>query len=62
MENTNDPATQQVMNAFVDQLKDRIDKVREKDTEFKVFADEEKKKRKLTKRSVTTDSDLEDFM
>ena len=62
MENTNDAATQQVMNAFVDQLKDRIDKVREKDTEFKVFADEEKKKRKLTKRSVTTDSDLEDFM
>ena len=62
MENTNEAATQQVMNAFVDQLKDRIDKVREKDTEFKVFVDEEKKKRKLTKRSVTADSDLEDFL
>ena len=53
----------QVVTAFVSQLKDRIDRVREKDTEFKDFATKEKKKKKLSKRiSKYTDSDLGDFL
>jgi hypothetical protein len=44
-------------------LKDRIDRVREKDTEFKDFATKEKKKKKLSKRAgKSTDSDLGDFL
>lgn len=57
-----DATSGQVMNAFVNQLKDRIDKVREKDTEFKHFAEKEKKKKKLSKRTVHVDSDLGDFL
>lgn len=57
-----DATSSSVMNAFVSQLKDRIDKVREKDTEFKEFATKEKKKKKLSKRSASTDSDLGDFL
>ena len=57
-----DATSGQVMNAFVNQLKDRIDKVREKDTEFKHFAEKEKKKKKLSKRTVYVDSDLGDFL
>ena len=44
--------------AFVDQLKDRIDKVKERDAEFKEYANEEKRR----KRSVYADSDLKDFL
>lgn len=52
-----------VVQAFVDQLKDRIDKVKEKDDEFKVFAEQEKKRQKRLKKStVTVDSDLSDFL
>lgn len=50
-----------VMNQFVDTLRDRIDKVKEKDQAFKVFATEEKKKIKRT-RGKTLDSDLGDFL
>jgi len=57
-----DATSGQVMNAFVSQLKDRIDKVREKDTEFKEFAAKEKKKKKMSKRIASTDSDLGDFL
>jgi hypothetical protein len=57
-----DATSGQVMNAFVSQLKDRIDKVREKDTEFKEFAAKEKKKKLSPRKTNTTDSDLEDFM
>jgi len=58
-----DATSGQVMNAFVNQLKDRIDKVREKDTEFKEFATQEKKRKKImSRKSNMTDSDLEDFM
>ena len=57
-----DATSSSVMNAFVSQLKDRIDKVREKDTEFKDFAAKEKKKKKLSKRTASTDSDLGDFL
>lgn len=57
--NQNDTHSVQVVRAFVDQLKDRIDKVKEKDSEVKVFAQEEKKRKK---RNVNVDSDLGDFI
>ena len=56
---TGDAAATQVLQAFVDQLKDRIDKVKEKDTEFTQFAREEKVRRKY---QISVDSDLQDFM
>jgi len=56
---TGDAAAVQVLQAFVDQLKDRIDKVKEKDTEFTQFAKEEKIRRKY---QISVDSDLQDFM
>lgn len=56
---TGDAAAAQVLQSFVDQLKDRIDKVKEKDTEFKIFAREEKIRRK---NQIIIDSDLQDFM
>lgn len=49
----------QVVQAFIDQLKDRIDKVKEKDADFKIYAQEEKKRKK---RAVYVDSDLGDFV
>ena len=55
----NDQQSVQVVQAFVDQLKDRIDKVKEKDTEFKEYAKENKKRKK---RTVYVDSDLGDIM
>jgi len=54
-----DKASVQAMQAFVDTLKDRIDKVKERDDEFKVYAQEEKKRRK---RQVLVDSDLGNFL
>ena len=48
----------QVVGAFVDTLRDRIEKVRTTDAEVKEFVTEEKKRRK----SKSTDSDLADFM
>ena len=57
--NQDDSQSVQVVRAFVDQLKDRIDKVKEKDDEVKIFAQEEKKRKK---RNVTVDSDLGDFI
>lgn len=56
---TGDAAAVQVLQAFVDQLKDRIDKVKEKDTEVKIFATEEKVRRR---HHIAVDSDLQDFM
>src|SRR6056300_475171 len=44
--NMDDTAAINVMNSFLDQLKDRIDKVKEKDTEFKTYMKEEKDRRK----------------
>lgn len=55
----NDPQSVQVVQAFVNQLKDRIDRVKEKDTEFKEYVKEDKKRKK---RTVYVDSDLGDFM
>ena len=57
--NQDDSQSVQVVRAFVDQLKDRIDKVKEKDDEVKIFAQEEKKRKK---RNVNVDSDLGDFI
>ena len=57
--NQNDTHSVQVVRAFVDQLKDRIDKVKEKDSEVKVFAQEEKKRKK---RVTSVDSDLGNFI
>jgi len=54
-----DDMSQQVVGAFVDTLRDRIEKVRYVDTEVKEFAKEEKQKRK---RSVKADSDLSEFL
>lgn len=56
---TGDEAAVQVLQSFVDQLKDRIDKVKEKDTDVKMFAREEKIRRK---HQIAVDSDLQDFM
>ena len=52
-----DEMSQQVVGAFVDTLRDRIDKVKSTDVEVKEFAKAEKRRRK---RSV--DSDLQEFM
>ena len=48
-----------VVQAFVDTLKDRIDKVKEKDTDIKMYATEEKKRKK---RTILVDSDLGNFL
>lgn len=56
---TNDAASVMAIQAFVDTLKDRIDKVKEKDNEFKIYAKEEKKRKK---RDILVDSDLGDFL
>ena len=54
-----DDMTQQVAGAFIDTLRDRIEKVRHVDTEIKEFAKEEKQKRK---RGTKADSDLSEFL
>ena len=54
-----DDTSNQVVGAFVDTLRDRIDKVRSHDTEIKEYAKQEKKKKK---RAVNVDSDLSEFM
>ena len=55
-----DTASQQVVQAFVDTLKDRIDKVKEKDDVIKEFAVKEKKRSKRS--SSPVDSDLSNFL
>ena len=54
-----DDMSQQVVGAFVDTLRDRIEKVRHVDVEVKELYDEDKKKKK---RKVKADSDLSDFL
>mgnify|MGYP006936600228 FL=1 len=53
-----DAGSKQAIQAFVDTLKDRIDKVKEKDTELKKYAREEKLRKKY---QITVDSDLMEF-
>ena len=52
-----DEASQQVVDAFVDTLRVRIDKVKSYDTDIKEFAKKEKKKR-----TIKVDSDLSEFI
>ena len=52
-----DESSQQVVDAVVDTLRGRIDKVKSYDTEIKEFAKKEKKKR-----SIKVDSDLSEFI
>ena len=59
MVGSDDPAAASVLNSFIDQLKDRIDKVKEKDNEFTVYMKEDKSRRK---RTYKVDSDLQDFL
>jgi len=54
-----DDMSQQVVGAFVDTLRDRIDRVKGFDQEVKEFAKEEKQ---IKKRRKIADSDLEEFM
>ncbi len=55
--NTEGSESTHVVGAFVDSLKDRIEKVRGHDAEIKTFAKKQKKKR-----TVVADSDLSEFM
>ena len=57
-----DAASNTVVLAYVDQLKDRIDKIKEKDDEFKIYAQKEKKIAKLRKNTISVDSDLSNFL
>ena len=57
-----DGTSNTVVRNFVDTLKNRIDDVKAKDTEFKVFMEEEKRKQKRMKRSNIADSDLSEFL
>ena len=52
-----DEMSQQVVDAFVDTLRDRIDKVKSQDTLLKEYAKTEKKKR-----TIKVDSDLSEFL
>ena len=54
-----DTAANNAVQLFVDQLKDRIDKVKERDTEFRQYVQEEKIRKK---RVMKVDSDLQTFM
>lgn len=54
-----DTETHLAAQAFVDTLKDRIDKVKERDTEIKMYIAEEKKRARRTQHA---DSDLSDFL
>ena len=53
-----DDMSNQVVGAFVDNLRDRIEKVKSQDADIKEYVKEEKRK----KRSVIADSDLSGFM
>tara|TARA_Y100000389_G_scaffold55576_1_gene51398 strand:- start:6341 stop:6934 length:594 start_codon:yes stop_codon:yes gene_type:complete len=54
-----DAAAGSVINSFIDTLKDRIDKIKEKDTELKAYVKQEKSRKK---RIVKVDSDLSGFL
>ena len=52
-----DASSQQVVDAFVDTLRGRIDKIKTQDTLLKEYSKSEKKKR-----TIKVDSDLSDFL
>jgi len=61
--NPGDTDAHQAIQSFLDTLKDRIDKVKEKDTELKVYVASEKQRDKLRrKKTLIVDSDLGDFL
>lgn len=62
MSDGDDKAAVQAVQAFVDTLKDRIDKVREKDDYMKVLVEQDKKNIKKMKRQINVDSDLRSFL
>ena len=53
-----DDMSNQVVGAFVDNLRDRIEKVKSQDADIKEYVKEERKK----KRTQTADSDLSEFL
>src|SRR6056300_776201 len=55
-----DAVSQNAIQSFFDGLTERIQKVKEADSEFNTFAKQEKKKRK--KKAVIADSDLSEFI
>jgi len=57
--NSNYQEAQKVIQSFVDQLKGRIDKVKEKDDELKQYIQVEKSRKK---QYISVDSDLNSFM
>ncbi len=59
MDMGDDATANYVAGAFVETLRDRIEKVRGADNQFKAYVQEEKKKKKRVK---NVDSDLRDFM
>ena len=58
--NEGDNVSRNVIQAFVNTLKDRIDKVKDKDTDLKEFAIKEKKRNK--RMGSVVDSDLSNFL
>ena len=54
-----DGASMDQTSPFLDVLRQRIDVVREADSQFKEYAKEEKKRKR---RAVIVDSDLSDFL
>ena len=52
-----DPEVAKAVQSFVDNLRRRIDEVKEKDQKFDYY-----KKKKLTNKRKSTDSDLTDFI
>ena len=59
MADGDDKAAMQAVQAFVHTLKDRIDKVKERDTEVKQHVEKHKR---LMKKTKSMDSDLRDFL
>ena len=57
-----DETSTQVATAFINTLKGRIDKIKEKDDEFKIFVSDEKKRTKRLKKVKSADSDLRKFL
>lgn len=61
--NPDDVEAQRIVQNFVDQLRDRIDKVKESDDSFKEFAKKERSREKFHKKNmIVVDSDLGDFL
>ena len=58
---SNERMAQVVVKNFIDTLKGRIDDVKAKDADFKIFSEEEKRKQKKMRRN-NVDSDLSEFL